>query len=75
MHLNPIPCCTHIRLYLHSSVKGNVSVPDMSHFYPNGDNFNPGLHDEEYTANLLVAKSPFDALLTRLGTAALLYTE
>jgi len=26
----------------------------MSHFFPNGDNSDPGLHDEEYTANLWV---------------------
>ncbi|KAH8594754.1 hypothetical protein B0O99DRAFT_687532 [Bisporella sp. PMI_857] len=31
---------------------GNISIPDMRHFYPNGDNLDPGIHDEEYMANL-----------------------
>ncbi|KAG9247581.1 hypothetical protein BJ878DRAFT_414632 [Calycina marina] len=37
---------------LFSDAKGNVSIPDMSHFYPNGDNADPQMADEEYTANL-----------------------
>jgi hypothetical protein len=37
---------------LHSSKPGNVSVPDMDHFYPWGNNNNITTQDEEYTAHL-----------------------
>jgi len=31
-----------------------VSIPDMRHFWPQGDNTDPKLEDEEYMAHLYV---------------------
>ncbi|KAH8816546.1 hypothetical protein F5884DRAFT_226998 [Xylogone sp. PMI_703] len=33
-------------------VNGNVSIPNMDHFFPNGNNTNPSLQDEQFTAHL-----------------------
>ena len=34
---------------------GNVSIPNMSHFFPQGENpKSPSLQDEEYTAHVFV---------------------
>ena len=31
---------------------GNVTIPDMRHFYPQGNNTSPSVQDEQYTAHL-----------------------
>lgn len=31
---------------------GNVSIPDMAHFYPTGSEYKGSTQDEEYTAHL-----------------------
>lgn len=30
---------------------GKIQVPDMAHFYPQGNDTEPGVQDEEYTAH------------------------
>jgi len=32
--------------------QGNVSIPDMTHFFPQGNNTDPSDQDEKYTAHL-----------------------
>lgn len=50
---------------------GTIEVPDMRHFYPQGNGTAPSVQDEEYTAHLYVPLYfPRPQSLMSLGTVA-----